>query len=155
MPRDEEKFPGNSTEYYPDYIVGWLLITNPPTSARIVEVRPGGPPGVPCLIFLHQVAQTVPYLYIEDVWVTGILRSKMGITPIDMYGVRANTIEDLLITKTFQNTESYISDYITSISFPRDIGQYSICHLLEEDARRCYLTQCKEGLSEYFQSLMI
>ena len=39
LPRDEVKFPGNSTEYYPDYIVGWLLITNPGTSARIVEVR--------------------------------------------------------------------------------------------------------------------
>ena len=92
----------------------------------------------------HQVAQTVPYLYIEDVWLTGILRSKMGIIPIDMYGVRANTIEDLLITKTFQNPHNYITDYITSISFPRDIGQYSLCHLLEEDARRCYLTKCKE-----------
>ena len=46
-PRDQAKFPGNTTEYYPDYIVGWLLITNPPTSARIVEVRPGAPPGVP------------------------------------------------------------------------------------------------------------
>ena len=39
FPRDEVKFPGNTTEYYPDYIVGWLLITNPGTSARIVEVR--------------------------------------------------------------------------------------------------------------------
>lgn len=38
LPRDEVKFPGNSTEYYPDYIVGWLLITNPDTSARIVQV---------------------------------------------------------------------------------------------------------------------
>ena len=38
-PRDELRFPGNSTEYYPDYIVGWLLITNPGTSARIVQVR--------------------------------------------------------------------------------------------------------------------
>ena len=38
MPRDEVKFPGNTTEYYPDYIVGWLLITNPVTSARIVQV---------------------------------------------------------------------------------------------------------------------
>ena len=40
MPRDEVKFPGNTTEYYPDYIVGWLLITNPATSARIVQVSP-------------------------------------------------------------------------------------------------------------------
>ena len=105
-----------------------------------------------CFIICHQVAQTVPYLYIEDVWVTGILRNKMGLTPIDLYGFRAYSTEDLLITKTFQNTGSYISDYLTSLSFPRDIRQYSICHLLEEDARRCYLTQCKEGLSEYFQS---
>ena len=96
------------------------------------------------------MAQTVPYLYIEDVWVTGILRSKMGITPIDMYGVRAYTIEDLLIAKTFQSSENYMWDYITSLSFPRDIRQYSICHLLEEDARRCYLAKCKEGFLNIF-----
>ena len=75
----------------------------------------------------------------------------MGISPIDMYGVRAYTIEDLLVAKTFQNSQSYISDYITSLSFPRDIRQYSICHLLEEDARRCYLTKCKERDFNIFQ----
>ena len=99
------------------------------------------------------MAQTVPYLYIEDVWVTGILRSKMGISPIDMYGVRAYTIEDLLVAKTFQNSQTYISDFITSLSFPRDIRQYSICHLLEEDARRCYITKCKGGLLNIFNYL--
>ena len=126
-PRDEEKFPGNITEYYPDYIVGWLLITNPGTSARLV-----------------QQAQSTPYLYIEDVWVTGILRDKIGIKPIDMFGLRANTVEELLISKIFQNTENYITDYVTSISFPRDVGQFRTCHLLEQEARRCYLTKCKE-----------
>ena len=37
FPRNESVFPGNSTEHYPDYIVGWLLVLNPGTSARIVE----------------------------------------------------------------------------------------------------------------------
>ena len=132
-PRDEEKFPGNSTEYYPEYIVGWLLVTNPGTSARVV-----------------QQAQTMPYLYIEDVWVTGILREKIGTVPIDMYGLRAHSVEDLLMAKTFQSTETYLTDYVTSISFPREVEKYRVCQLLEEEARRCYLTKCKVRPSENY-----
>ena len=37
FPRDESLFPGNTTEHYPDYIVGWFLVVNTGTSARIVE----------------------------------------------------------------------------------------------------------------------
>ena len=36
-PRDEVRFPGNKTEMYPDYIVGWWMVTNPSTSRRLVE----------------------------------------------------------------------------------------------------------------------
>ena len=36
-PRDEAKFPGNTMEFYPDYIIGWFLVVNPGTSKRIVE----------------------------------------------------------------------------------------------------------------------
>ena len=36
-PRDEERFPGNTEEVYPDYIIGWFLVVNPGTSKRIVE----------------------------------------------------------------------------------------------------------------------
>ena len=36
-PRDEQKFPGNTEEVYPDYIIGWFLVVNPGTSKRIVE----------------------------------------------------------------------------------------------------------------------
>ena len=37
FPRNESAYPGNNTEHYPDYIVGWMLVTTPGTSARIVE----------------------------------------------------------------------------------------------------------------------
>ena len=74
---------------------------------------------------------------------TGILRDKIGIVPIDMYGLRAHSVEDLLIAKTFQSTENYLTDYVTSISFPRDVERYRLCLLLEEEARRCYMAKCK------------
>ena len=32
--------------------------------------------------------QTFPYLYIEDVWLTGLLRAELGIEPV---GVTVNT----------------------------------------------------------------
>ena len=36
-PRNESAYPGNSTEHYPDYIVGWMLVVTPGTSANIVQ----------------------------------------------------------------------------------------------------------------------
>ena len=36
-PRDEKKFPGDTKEVYPDYIIGWFLVVTPGTSKRIVE----------------------------------------------------------------------------------------------------------------------
>ena len=31
------KFPGETKEYYPYYIVGWLLVVSPATSLRLVR----------------------------------------------------------------------------------------------------------------------
>ena len=37
FPRNEDLYPGNTTEHYPDYIVGWFLVVNPLTSKRIAN----------------------------------------------------------------------------------------------------------------------
>ena len=84
------KFPGETKEYYPYYIVGWLLVVSPAPSLRLVRAAE-----VRIRRFLFRVSfhnireiQTFPYLYIEDVWLTGLLRAEMGIEPV---GVTVNT----------------------------------------------------------------
>ena len=128
-PRDEVRFPGNSPEHFPCYIVGWFLITNPTTSGRIA-----------------QAAQSFPYLYLEDVWVTGLLREEMGIKFVDLYGLRADTNEQLLATKAIQTRHTWVKTYITSISFPRVVEEYRLCHELEREARRCYQDACRSNV---------
>ena len=62
----------------------------------------------------------------EDVWLTGLLRSYLGIVPVDVWWVRGNTVQDLLMIKTVQNNEQYIRDYATSLPFNRDITHYRV-----------------------------
>ena len=42
----------------------------------------------PILSYTLHIIQTFPYLYIEDVWLTGLLRAELGIEPV---GVTVNT----------------------------------------------------------------
>ena len=128
-PRDEAKFPGDSPEHFPCYIVGWFLITNPATSRRIAKA-----------------SQNIPYLYLEDVWVTGLLREKMGIQFVDLYGLRADTNDQLLVTKAIQTSHTWVKTFITSISFPRVPEEFRLCHELEREARRCYQEGCRSNV---------
>ena len=70
--------------------------------------------------------QDFPYLHVEDVWLTGLLRKQMRIKPVDVWWLRGNTVQDLLMVKTVQNTEHYIRDYVTSLPFNRDIKHYRV-----------------------------
>ncbi|EDV92037.1 GH24694 [Drosophila grimshawi] len=47
---------------YPAYLSGWLYITNVPTAARLVAE-----------------AERVPIFWIDDTWLTGIVRTRLGI----------------------------------------------------------------------------
>ena len=42
---------------------------------------------------------------------------------MDLYGLRADTNENLLVTKAVQNSHSYVQTYITGISFPREVSR--------------------------------
>ena len=128
-PRDESKFPGQSKEFFPSYIVGWLLVVNPATSLRIVKAT-----------------ENFPYLYLEDVWLTGLLREKMDIQPIDIVELRADSNDMILVTKTVQNSHHYVQTFITSISFERDNDEYELCYYLEQEARRCFETKCLNNI---------
>ena len=48
LPRNLVLHPGNTSEQYPDYITGWMLVVTPATAARLVAA-----------------ARTAPYLHIE------------------------------------------------------------------------------------------
>lgn len=49
-------------QIYPDYLSGWLYITNPRTARALVAE-----------------SQTQPYFWIDDTWVTGVLRDRRNI----------------------------------------------------------------------------
>lgn len=51
-----------SQNIYPPYLSGWLYVTNPKTALRLVDR-----------------AQEEPIFWIDDTWVTGILRKSIGI----------------------------------------------------------------------------
>lgn len=51
-----------SENVYPDYLSGWLYITNPKTARSLVAE-----------------SQIQPYFWIDDTWVTGVLREKRDI----------------------------------------------------------------------------
>ena len=75
----------------------------------------------------------------EDVWLTGLLRSQLGIRPVDVWWVRGTTVQDLLMIKTVQNTESYVRDYVTSYPFPRDIAHYRVSTVTYETMSVCHV----------------
>lgn len=54
-----DEYPG---ERYPDYLSGWLYLTNPATARRLVGR-----------------AQREPFMWIDDTWMTGIVRQPLGI----------------------------------------------------------------------------
>ena len=57
---------------------------------------------------------------------TGLIRSRLGIKPVDVWWVRGNTVQELLMVKAVQNTEQYVRDYVTSLPFNRDIRHYKV-----------------------------
>ena len=68
----------------------------------------------------------MPYLHVEDVWLTGLLRSHLGIKPVDMWWVRGTNMEDLLMVKTMQNSANYVRDYVTGFPFQRNVSDYRV-----------------------------
>ena len=48
---------------------------------------------------------------------------------MDLYGLRADTNENLLVTKAVQNSHSYVQTYITGISFPREVSRSCLVEL--------------------------
>ena len=99
----------------------------------------------------------------EDVWLTGLMRSHLGIKPVDVWWLRGTTVEDLLMIKTVQNTVSYVRDYVTSFPFQRNVSDYrvsnschyesselvilsQVCHMLAQEARRCYHQKCLSNI---------
>ena len=54
----ESSFPGNA---YPDFLSGWAWITSPKTADKLVRA-----------------SKRVPFFWIDDVWITGMLAREAG-----------------------------------------------------------------------------
>ena len=71
--------------------------------------------------------QTLPYIHVEDVWVTGLLRERLNISLIDARWMRGWTsLQNLLMIKTMQNKKTYIRDYINAMPIERNITSYKV-----------------------------
>ena len=78
---------------------------------------------------------------------TGILRERLNISLIDARWMRGFTsLKDLLMIKTVQNRKMYVRDYITAMPIERNITTYKTCHILEQEARRCYIEKCMSNI---------
>ena len=60
---------------------------------------------------------------------------------MDLYGLRADTNENLLVTKAVQNSHSYVQTYITGISFPREVRRSCLVELERKSIRRFVITE--------------
>ena len=88
--------------------------------------------GIKGIILIQQTMktiflQTLSYIHVEDVWVTGLLRERLNISLIDARWMRGWTsLQNLLMIKTMQNTKTYIRDYINAMPIERNITSYKV-----------------------------
>ena len=63
-----------------------------------------------------------------------------AVQAVDLAGLRPASLQELLAAKVMQSVESYSRDFLTSISFPRQLAEYRVCHLLHNETTRCHIT---------------
>lgn len=74
--------------YYPDYLSGWLYITTPQTAHKLIVE-----------------SQKQPFMWIDDTWVTGVLREQqhIEITKLNPWYSANSQFLDCCITDIWQN----------------------------------------------------
>jgi len=118
----KEDVPG---EVYPDFCPGNFHVTNPDTARRLVEA-----------------ARHTKILFLEDVWVSGYLVSKLNFTHIAMpLELSQMDQKRLLSTKTIQSAKYYHWDYLFGIA-----TTFQTSHKLHKLAESCYIKQCWNNL---------
>lgn len=109
-----DEFPG---ALYPNYLSGWFYITNPLTARRLVIA-----------------SQRNSFMWIDDVWVTGVLREPLGIplTDLSKWFAAFSTFLDCCIADA--NERSLLCDYYVG---PND-GDHNLIVTFNAAMARCY-----------------
>ena len=94
--QSNEWIAASEDDVYPDRCAGWIYILNPTTAAALVEA-----------------AQKVPFLWIDDAWVTGYLARYLNITHQDISKYWIESSNHLLFHKSAQSPAFYHPDIIS------------------------------------------
>ncbi|XP_011211781.2 beta-1,3-galactosyltransferase 5 [Bactrocera dorsalis] len=109
---------------YPAYLSGWLYITNPATALRLVEQ-----------------AQQTPFFWIDDTWVTGILREKLNISMQHLnawYSANAEFMD--CCVRDLKSQSSYECEYFVGPNGGDNKMLVEFLHNVE----KCYFDECSK-----------
>ncbi|XP_054726941.1 beta-1,3-galactosyltransferase 5 [Anastrepha obliqua] len=111
-------------DIYPAYLSGWLYITNPATALRLVKE-----------------AQQTPFFWIDDTWVTGILREKLNLPMQHLnawYSANAEFID--CCVRDLKQQSSYECEYFVG---PNGGDSKMLIEFLH-NVEKCYFDECSK-----------
>lgn len=107
-------------KFYPEYCNSIFYMFNVPTAIKLLDA-----------------AKNTKYLFIDDAYVTGILRVKINATLVDTKSFQTLNSAELMASKSGQSPDVFKNDFINGL-LARDAGQAEFSKTLESHARRCY-----------------
>lgn len=120
----EEDIPAGE-EFYPPSCSGWLYITTPATAGSLAAAAAGS-----------------PVFWIDDVWVTGYLASKVGIKHLDINHLWTMRGEELLLYKTIQTPYTHNKDFLAG---PMN-RNFQLSYALQRKAKWCFQSNCYNNI---------
>jgi len=106
---------------YPPAFAGAFYMTEPKTAARLV-----------------QMALSTKFFWIDDIYVTGFLAEKLGITHVDLHKNNNLNTKLGLRTKASQSTAVFLEDFIAT-QMERNL---KLASLLQQFSRECFDKKC-------------
>jgi len=114
--------PNLKIDFYPPYCTGCFYMLTPATADALLAQ-----------------STKMPYLFIDDAWVTGFLASKANISHTALSGLLTHNPRRLLLLKAIQHPELFHKDVVTGPTERNPL----VGILLERQARWCYQHRCK------------
>jgi len=118
----KEDFAGSE---YPPYCWGWMYVTSPGTAARLLEA-----------------AKVNKFMWLEDIWITGILAEKVNISHNSIMNLVSLRRPGMLFVKSVQNPVTYHQDFLAG---PTEKDR-SMAKTLFRHAKWCYEVKCKNNI---------
>lgn len=117
-----------AADVYPDYLSGWLYITNPNTAVQLVRQ-----------------SQSEKFFWIDDTWVTGVLRDQLNIPLIRLNSWFSSNAEFLDCCVRDLKDFSYECEYFVG---PNGGDTKLIVEFLH-GVEKCYFDECIKRSSEH------